>query len=106
MLQENNDSVISSATPNSNLETSVNSNDTNVIGSNGRGMTNDVKTNKATSAQEKRVAIYSSKNVSWAGVGKVLKGYNIVTKPISEKWLKRDHIRLATPEEVARDFGK
>lgn len=106
MLQENNDSVISSGAPNFNLETSVNSNDTNVIGSNGRGMTNDVKANKVSAKEEEKVAIYSSRNVSWPGVGKVLKGYNIVTKPISEKWLQRNHIRIATPEEVARDFGK
>ena len=106
MLQENNDSVISSGTPNFNLETSFNSNDANVIGSNGRGMTNDAKSNKVISSEEEKVAIYSSKNVSWAGVGKVIKGYNIVTQSVSEKWLKRDHIRIATPEEVARDFGK
>ena len=108
MLQENGDSVISSGTPNFNLETSVDSNDENVIGSNGRGLTNDIKTDKVlkTENEENTVAIHSSKNVSWPGVGKVLKGYNIVTKPISEKWLQRDHIRIATPEEVAKDFGK
>jgi hypothetical protein len=106
MLQENNDSVISSGTPNFNLETSVDSNDTNVIGSNGRGLTNDVKQNKATSSKEETVAVYSSKNVSWAGIGKVVKGYNIVTKSASEKWLTRGHIRTATPQEVAREFGK
>jgi hypothetical protein len=107
MLQENNDSVISSGNPNFNLETSVNSNDENVIGSNGRGLTNDLKTDKALKIEnEEKVAIYSSKNVSWPGVGKVLKGYNIVTKSISQKWLQRDHIRIATPEEVAKDFGK
>lgn len=107
MLQENNDSVISSGTPNFNLETSVNSNDENVIGSNGRGLTNDLKTDKTLKIEnEEKVAIYSSKNVSWPGVGKVLKGYNIVTKSISQKWLQRDHIRIATPEEVAKDFGK
>ena len=108
MLQENNDSVISSGTPNFNLETSANLNDENVIGSNGRGLTNDVKTDKVLKLEneEEKVAIYSSKNVSWSGIGKVLKGYNIVTKPISEKWLQRDHIRIATPEEVAKDFGK
>lgn len=55
---------------------------------------------------DEKVAIYSSKNVSWPGVGNVLKGYNIVTKSASEKWLQRDHIRIATPEEVARSFGK
>jgi hypothetical protein len=108
MLQENNDSVISSGTPNFNLEASTNLNDDNIIGSNGRGLTNDVKTDKVLKLEneEEKVAIHSSKNVSWPGVGKVLKGYNIVTKPISEKWLQRDHIRIATPEEVAKDFGK
>jgi 7,8-dihydro-6-hydroxymethylpterin-pyrophosphokinase len=39
-------------------------------------------------------------------VGKVLKGYNIVTKGNSKKWLERNHVRIATPEEVAREFGK
>jgi hypothetical protein len=108
MLQENDDSVISSGTPNFNSETSANLNDENVIGSNGRGLTNDVKTDKVLKLENEKntVAIHSSKNVSWPGVGKVLKGYNIVTKPISEKWLQRDHIRIATPEEVAKDFGK
>jgi hypothetical protein len=52
------------------------------------------------------VAIHSTKNVSWSGVGSVSRGYNIVTKEASVKWLTRYHIRLATPEEVARDFGK
>jgi hypothetical protein len=52
------------------------------------------------------VAIHSSKNVTWPGVGKVYVGYNIVTKEESEKWLTRSHIRLATPQEVAKEFGK
>jgi hypothetical protein len=52
------------------------------------------------------VAIHSTKNVTWEGVGKVYRGYNIVTKEASEKWLTRSHTRLATPEEVAKEFGK
>jgi hypothetical protein len=52
------------------------------------------------------VAIHSTKNVTWEGVGKVYRGYNIVTKEASEKWLTRSHIRIATPEEVAKEFGK
>lgn len=52
-----------------------------------------------------KVAVFSSKNVTWNGVGKVYRGYNIVAKEASEQWLKRDHIRLATPEEVAKEFG-
>jgi hypothetical protein len=39
-------------------------------------------------------------------VGKVYRGYNIVTKEQADKWLTRDHIRLATPEEVAQEFGR
>lgn len=50
-------------------------------------------------------AIYSSKNVSWQGVGKVKKGFNIVSHAEAEKWLTRKHVRVATPEEVAAEYG-
>jgi hypothetical protein len=55
---------------------------------------------------EEKVAVYSTKNVSWPGIGKVQKGYNIVTKEQAEKWLSRNHVRTATPEEVAQEFGQ
>jgi hypothetical protein len=58
------------------------------------------------SAKKDTVAIHSTKNVTWPGVGKVYVGYNIVEKDESEKWLTRSHIRLATPQEVAKEFGK
>lgn len=60
---------------------------------------------KKTAKKEETVAIYSSRNVTWAEIGKVYIGYNIVSKSASEKWLTRDHTRLATPEEVAKEFG-
>lgn len=50
---------------------------------------------------EETVAIHSSRNVSWQGVGSVSMGYNIVSESAAEKWLTRSHIRMATPEEVA-----
>lgn len=53
-----------------------------------------------------KVALYSSKNVTWNGVGKVYRGYNIVTKEAADKWLTRDHTRVATPEEVAEEFNQ
>lgn len=52
-----------------------------------------------------KVAIHSTRNVDWPGVGKVSKGYNIVTKEQAEQWTTRNHIRIATPEEVAGEFG-
>lgn len=60
---------------------------------------------KNTTERKFTVAIHSTKNVVWDGVGKVEKGYNIVKKADADKWLTRDHIRLATPEEVAREYG-
>lgn len=62
------------------------------------------KSSKAAEVKEK-VALYSTKNVSWSEVGKVYRGYNIVDKDAAEKWLTRSHIRTATPEEVAKEFG-
>jgi hypothetical protein len=51
------------------------------------------------------VAIHSTKNVNWGGVGTVKKGYNIVSKEQADQWLTRRHIRLATPEEIAQEYG-
>ena len=56
-------------------------------------------------AQE-TVALHSTKNVTWPGVGKVYTGYNVVDKASADQWLTRSHIRVATPEEVAKAFGK
>lgn len=54
---------------------------------------------------ENKIAVYSEKNMHWAAIGKVDKGYNIVTKEAAEMWLTRKGIRKATPEEVATHYG-
>jgi hypothetical protein len=54
---------------------------------------------------EEKVAIFSTSNVTWNGVGKVYRGINIVTAEAADKWLERSHIRTATPEEVAKEYG-
>jgi hypothetical protein len=56
--------------------------------------------------QIEKVALHSTKSVYWDGVGELKKGYNIVRKDRAEKWLTRSHVREATPEEVAKQFGK
>ena len=61
---------------------------------------------KKTTQPKETVALRSTKNVSWSGVGKVYVGINIVEKEVAEKWLTRSHITIATPEEVAKEFGK
>lgn len=57
-------------------------------------------------ATQETVALHSTKNVTWPGVGKVYSGYNVVDKAAADQWLTRSHIRVATPEEVAKAFGK
>lgn len=96
--------VISSNSAATNPNPSVILNSADVIGSSGASKK---EANKPDTAKKKDVvAVYSTKNVTWSGVGQVSKGYNIVTRQAAEKWATRDHIRIATPEEVARDFGK
>jgi hypothetical protein len=57
-------------------------------------------------AEIEKLAIHSTKNAYWDGIGEVRKGYNIVRKDRAEKWLTKSYIREATPEEVAKGFGK
>ena len=102
--QEEREGVISSDKVATSPNVSVVSNEENVIGS---GSADKKESSSPKAAKEKdTVAIHSTRNVTWSGVGQVSRGYNIVTKQAAEKWLRRDHVRLATPEEVARDFGK
>lgn len=51
------------------------------------------------------VAVYSTRNVRWEGVGTLSYGYNVVSKADAEKWLTRSHVREATAAEVAKELG-
>lgn len=57
-----------------------------------------------TSPKPKTVAIYSTKNVSWPGVGRVNIGLNIVPEDQAKQWLTREHIRAVDPKEVAGEL--
>lgn len=57
-----------------------------------------------TSPKPKMVAIYSTRNVSWPGVGRVNIGLNIVAEEQAKQWLTREHIRAADPKEVAKEL--
>ena len=100
--QEERNDVISSEKSATSPNLSVASNEENVIGSSSADK-KEISNPKAAKEKEK-VAVYSTKNVNWSGVGQVSKGYNIVTKQAAEKWATRGHIRIATPEEVAGEY--
>jgi len=51
------------------------------------------------------VAVYAGRNLSWRNVGKLIAGYNFLSKEDADKWLQQKSVRLATPEEVAANFG-
>jgi len=65
-----------------------------------------VKPSKQKPVKNKKVAIYSTKNLYWEEVGRLSKGYNLVTEEESEKWLTLKNTRIATPEEVAGAYDK
>ena len=77
-----------------------------VIGATTAAVAAPRKKNSKSQEKKETVAIHSTKNVTWSEVGKVYRGYNIVEKDAADKWLTRSHIRMATPEEVAKEFGK
>lgn len=56
--------------------------------------------------QVEQIALYSSRNIHWNGLGALSVGYNIVSKEASEKWITRKAVRIAQPEEVASYYGK
>jgi hypothetical protein len=75
------------------------------IGSGAASKSPKVKAVEPKVFNKETVALFSTRNVLWEGVGKIDKGYNIVEKAEAEKWLERDHVRTATPEEVAKEYG-
>jgi len=67
----------------------------------------DVEETKAVLEDPKeKMALYSERNLHWNGVGALEKGYNIVTKEDSVKWLTHKAVREASPKEIARHYGK
>jgi len=55
---------------------------------------------------EEKVALYSTRNIHWNGLGSLAVGYNIVSKEASEKMITHKAVRIASPEEVASYYGK
>lgn len=71
-------------------------------------MTNS-KTVKPITQKEKvneTVALFSSRNLHWTEVGSLTIGYNIVSSEDSKRWMQHTAVRLASPEEVAKAYGK
>ena len=52
------------------------------------------------------VALFSFRNLHWTEVGSLTIGYNIVSSEDSKRWMQHNAVRLASPEEVAKAYGK
>ncbi len=65
-----------------------------------------VEAKKNKGKETEKVAVFSEKNLHWNGVGELERGYNILSKEDSEKWLVRRDVRIASPDEVAKFYRK
>ena len=61
---------------------------------------------KEIKKESEKVALYVTHHLSWKGLGELKKGYNIVSREDSSQWLRHRAVRVATPEELARSYGK
>lgn len=51
------------------------------------------------------VALFASRNISWNGLGKLVKGYNLVPAEAAKQWLTLDSVKAVTPEEIKTNLG-
>lgn len=75
-----------------------------VIGTGSKRKTAKKKAATKVASSEETVALYSTRNVTWVGVGRVLTGLNLVPKSQADKWIGRDHIRVADAAEVSKEL--
>jgi hypothetical protein len=65
-----------------------------------------VKKEEPKPEEVKEIALHAEANLFKFGLGELKKGYNIVDKEAAEFWLKHRKVRIATPRELARYYGK
>ena len=76
----------------------------------GRAAKEDEPDNKADepadeATGEEKVVIHTEGPIYWPQVGKLAKGYNLVSSDVAKKWLDRGYARKATAAEVKRHYG-
>ena len=54
---------------------------------------------------DKDVPLHSNRNIFWNGVGDLRRGYNVVSKEHAELWLTKQGIRVATIEEMIKEYN-
>jgi len=64
------------------------------------------KSKPAEKVKKETVALFAVRNIHRGGFGSLTRGYNIVTKEASEKWIGHEAVRIASPQEVATHYGK
>ena len=71
-----------------------------VIGTSTRKKESKPAAKKPAAKKAETAAVYSVRNISWVGVGRIKKGYNFVDAADAEKWATLDGVRLADPSEI------
>lgn len=65
----------------------------------------DAKPKAASAEKVEKVALFANRNIVWQGVGKIVKGYNLVDESTVSKWLTLEGVRKVTPQEVKTVLG-
>ena len=61
---------------------------------------------KKKESEPTMVAVFSSGNIFHPTLGRITKGYNVMSPEIAKQWMEiSNKIREATPEEVAVAYG-
>lgn len=67
--------------------------------------TSSTKTKPKEDPKPTQVAVYSSGKLAHPALGRLDKGYNILTPAQADEWIKLSNkVRMATPEEVAAAY--
>ena len=103
-IEASGNSVVTANTESPNLKPTVQQNSDGVIGS-ATSKEMPKVTKKESPVSNGKVAVFSERNLSWNGVGKLNSGYNFVGKEDAQKWIRQRGVRLATPEEVSAHCG-
>lgn len=51
------------------------------------------------------IPLFSQRNIFWEGIGNLRKGYNVVSVEAADAWLTKSGVRVATNEELVKEYN-
>lgn len=82
------------------------------LGTTDNGAIGSMSANKKTATKKKvarndnKAYLMSERALFINGVGRLWKGFNVVPKKYEDKWLSHSGVRMATTEEIDKEYGR